>query len=147
VVEIKRRSIHTLRVHVSGDFFSPAYTAKWLAIARQCRRTIFYAYTRSWRVAQVAPLLGELAQLGNIRLWYSVDAETGVPAEVPPGVRLAYLQTAVTSTPPATHLVFRVHRLRRVPITRIGLGLVCTTETGLPGTKGVTCTSCCRCYR
>src|SRR5262245_6139985 len=37
VKEIKRRGIHTVRVHVAGDFYSPEYTAKWVRIARRCR--------------------------------------------------------------------------------------------------------------
>src|SRR3954452_4435690 len=49
VAEIRRRGVHTLRIHVAGDFYSPEYAARWLRIARQCRRTTFYAYTRSWR--------------------------------------------------------------------------------------------------
>ena len=50
VAEIRRRGVHTVRVHVSGDFFSAEYARKWFEIARQCKRTTFYAYTRSWRV-------------------------------------------------------------------------------------------------
>jgi hypothetical protein len=55
VAEIRRRGVHTLRVHVSGDFFSADYARKWLDVARQSRRTRFYAYTRSWRVEDVLP--------------------------------------------------------------------------------------------
>src|SRR5262249_15906538 len=29
VAEIRRRGVHTVRVHVSGDFLSPEYTRKW----------------------------------------------------------------------------------------------------------------------
>jgi hypothetical protein len=33
--EIRRRGIHTVRVHVSGNFFSPEYARKWVSIARR----------------------------------------------------------------------------------------------------------------
>jgi Gene product 88 len=147
VREIQRRGVYTLRVHVSGDFFSPEYAAKWLAIARSRRRTRFYAYTRSWRVGDIRPVLAELAALRNVRLWFSCDADTGVPADVPDGVELAYLQHEPSEVPGGAKLVFRVKRLRKTPATRVGLALVCTTETGLPQAREATCTSCRRCYR
>jgi len=43
--EIHRRGVHTLRIHVSGDFYDPDYALKWAAIARRCPRTTFFAYT------------------------------------------------------------------------------------------------------
>lgn len=36
-----------IRVHDSGDFYSPAYFAKWLEIARLNPSVRFYAYTKS----------------------------------------------------------------------------------------------------
>jgi hypothetical protein len=144
--EIRRRGIHTVRVHVSGDFFSAEYVRKWVAIARRSSRTRFYAYTRSWRVPEIASALAELARLRNGRLWYSHDAETGTPAEVPAGVRLAYLQTERSDTPHGD-LVFRTRPLRSEPPGKISLRLLCPTE--MPGSRvgQVTCTSCRRCHR
>lgn len=143
--EVRRRGVHTLRVHVSGDFFSQEYARKWLAIARRAAGTRLYAYTRSWRVPEVAPILAELAGLRNVRLWYSCDAETGLPGDMPPRVRVAFLQTD-PGEEPAGNLVFRVERLRAEPARRVGLTLICPRETGLPGAADVTCTSCRRCY-
>src|SRR5438105_591801 len=34
--EIRRKGILLVRVHVSGDFYSAQYAAKWLAVMRQC---------------------------------------------------------------------------------------------------------------
>jgi hypothetical protein len=147
VSEVRRRGVHTLRVHVSGDFFSADYARKWVAVARRCPRTRFYAYTRSWRVEDVRPVLLELAALRNVRLWFSCDAETGVPADLPARVKAAYLQHEPSDVPDRARLVFRVKRLRKEPVARIGLALVCTTETGLPQARAATCTSCRRCYR
>lgn len=37
----------TVRVHVSGDFYSQHYFDAWLIVARQRPRTLFYAYTKA----------------------------------------------------------------------------------------------------
>ena len=66
--EVQRRGVHTLRIHVSGDFYDPDYALKWATIARRCLRTTFYAYTRSWRVPPIFPALEELARLRNVHL-------------------------------------------------------------------------------
>jgi hypothetical protein len=147
VAEIRRRGVHTLRIHVAGDFYSPEYAAKWVRIARQCRRARFYGYTRSWRQPEFSTVLAELADRNNVRLWWSVDAETGLPANVPPHVELAYLQREATDDPHDAKVVFRVKQLRKTPTRRIGLAIVCTTDTGLPQAVEVTCTSCRRCFR
>ncbi len=144
--EIRRRGIHTVRVHVSGDFFSPEYARKWVAIARRSPRTQFYAYTRSWRIEEIAPALAELARLRNVRLWYSHDPETGTPPEIPDGVRLAYLQAERSDTP-HSDLVFRTRPLRSEPADKISLRLLCPTEIPGPKTEQVTCTTCRRCHR
>jgi hypothetical protein len=36
-----------LRLHVSGDFFSPDYMQAWIEIARKYKYILFYAYTKS----------------------------------------------------------------------------------------------------
>lgn len=45
--EIKRRKIQRVRIHDSGDFFSPEYLEKWIAIVQLNPLTQFYAYTKS----------------------------------------------------------------------------------------------------
>lgn len=143
--EVHRRGVHTLRIHVSGDFFDPDYVTKWASIARRCPRTTFYAYTRTWRVPEIAPALATLAGLPNVRLWFSCDAETGPPFEIPPGVRLAYLQID-RHEQPTGDLVFRVRPLRGQPSARQLLTVVCPTEI-VPRRSDVTCTSCRLCHR
>ena len=44
--EIKRRNIKRLRIHDSGDFFSPEYINNWIEIIKLNPTTIFYAYTK-----------------------------------------------------------------------------------------------------
>jgi hypothetical protein len=143
--EIRRRRCAIVRVHVSGDFHSPAYVDRWYNITVWCPRTIFYAYTRSWRVPAMVDGLRDLGGLRNFRLWYSADAGTGMP--VGGGARVAWMATRGDETVPAgVSLVFRVRGLRSDPRRRMGLSMVCPTETGLPGCKDVTCTSCGRCF-
>ena len=43
---IKKKATH-IRIHDSGDFYSPAYLNKWVDIATQNKEVIFYAYTKS----------------------------------------------------------------------------------------------------
>ena len=145
--EVRRRWVGCVRVHVSGDFYSADYVRAWIAVARACPGTRFYAYTRSWRVPHLAPALAELARLRNVRLWYSCDRDTGIPDRVPRRVKLAWMMTTPADYPPWTNLVFRVHRLRRtvakrVPTTgRVSLALVCPVENGATGHR----TDCGRC--
>lgn len=144
--EIHRRGVHTLRIHVSGDFYDPEYALKWAAVARRCPRTTLYAYTRSWRVPAIAPALTELSRLRNARLWFSCDAETGSLPPLPPRVRVAYLQ-ADRHEQPAGDLIFRVRTLRGQLPARQTLAVVCPTETVAPRRSNVTCTSCRFCHR
>ena len=45
--EIKRKKVDFLRVHDSGDFYSPSYIQRWFKIANQNPNVNFYAYTKS----------------------------------------------------------------------------------------------------
>jgi hypothetical protein len=113
---------------------------------KQCPRARFYAYTRSFRIPAVASVLEEMAQLRCFRLWYSLDAETGLTAQVPVGVRLAYLQVA-DDEPEQADLLFRVRRLGKERKKRIGLSLICPAETPQGQERGTTCGSCQHCFR
>jgi hypothetical protein len=141
VREIRRRGVIVCRVHVSGDFYDSDYAWKWLEVIQACPSVRFYWYSRSWRVAAIAPALEEMARLANVRGWYSCDAETGEPDIVPEGVRLCYLQQAPEARPAKSELVFRARPMRRQP--RLGLPMICPQETN----KDVTCGSCQFCWR
>jgi hypothetical protein len=145
VREITRRGVHILRIHVAGDFYDPAYAAKWRNIARRCKRSTMYAYTRSWRLPEYRVVFEEMAGLKNFHLWFSVDAETGIPTDIPKRVRLAYMQTDEDQDPRASDLVFRIPELRDTKVKRVGLTLVCPTEQGAP-VNDRSCTSCRRCF-
>lgn len=138
-------AVRVVRIHVGGDFYSPGYARKWLAIVRRSPRTRFYFYTRSWRVPAIRAVLDRLAAADNCRAWYSCDRETGLPGTVPPRVRIAWLATAAGDAPPAgTDLVFRVRRLRRHPAE---VPHVCPAEDGRERAARVTCEKCGRCWR
>lgn len=64
---------YIIRVHSSGDFYSPEYIDKWIEIARQCPGPIFFAYTRTWRIPRFLPTLEELSSIPNFSLIASTD--------------------------------------------------------------------------
>jgi len=47
IAEIKKKKATYIRIHDSGDFYSPKYLNKWLEIAKACKDVKFYAYTKS----------------------------------------------------------------------------------------------------
>jgi hypothetical protein len=142
VREIRRKGVLVVRIHVAGDFFSVEYAAKWLAVMRQCPKVRFYFYSRSWRVPEIGLVLEQMAQLKNCRVWYSIDADTGIPPRVPVGVRLAYLQVEDDEQPELLDLLFVVRRLRR-QAGRVSLPLLCPHEAN----RADNCGSCGRCWR
>jgi hypothetical protein len=97
-------------------------------------------------VSAIAPVLGQMARLRNVRLWYSTDRETGVPDSVPRGVRVAWLEVGEGQSEPAD-LVFVIRRLRRAASLRLELPLICPHETPQGREAEVTCTTCGRCWR
>ena len=143
VAEIRSRGVLVLRLHVAGDFPDAEYAEKWLAIVKRSPRVRFFGYTRSWRIPSIATVLEKIASLHSMRLWFSVDAETGIPEHLPQGVRLAHLQVHDGPLPADADLVFRIPRLR----TLATLPIVCDSETVEGKATSVTCGSCARCFR
>lgn len=140
-------AVRIVRVHVGGDFYSARYARKWLRVMRRSPRVRFYFYTRSWRVPATKTVIDRMAGLPNCRAWYSTDGDTGVPPDVPPGVRVAWLRTdPADAPPPGTDLVFRVRRLRRFP-EPVPSPCVCPAEDGVPRARPATCERCGICWR
>jgi hypothetical protein len=145
--EVRRRGCWVVRIHGAGDFYDTLYALKWLGIIRKCRRSRFFFYTRSWRSSSILPILVEMASLKNVRLWFSVDSETGLPAWLPPRVKLALLQADASPVPTQDQglgVVFRPRSLRQTPPARVPLRLVCPPER--PEKSNLTCTECGRCW-
>jgi hypothetical protein len=146
VAEIKSRCISVARVHMAGDFYSARYAAKWVSIVRQCHRTTFLCYTRSWKVDAIMPVLATLATLKNMHLWFSTDHEMPVAPRIP-GVRIAYLladDEDPSQVPASQQLVFRDSE--RVPMKRANGVLVCPYEQGIKRQVKITCSSCRICW-
>ncbi len=147
VNELFRRGIVLMRWHVSGDVSSPAYARKMLEIMGQSQHTSFWAYTRSWRVKAIYPILKAMSFMPNMKLWFSVDAETGYPEEIPQGVRLAYLQADAEEEAEDADLVFLDRPLRAERLPLAVLSKVCPTDTPAGKHRGVTCATCQFCWR
>lgn len=140
-------AVAVVRLHVGGDFAGASYARRWLRVMRRMRQVRFYSYTRAWRDDTIRPVLERMAGLTNCRLWYSCDAETGVPPVVPPRVRLAWLQADEGDLPPpGTDLVFRIRSLRRRPASHPGDAPVCPAEDGQARPQPVTCEHCGVCW-
>ena len=52
VTEILKKKVDYVRVHDSGDFYSPSYLQKWLDIAKKLPNVMFYAYTNSIKMVK-----------------------------------------------------------------------------------------------
>jgi hypothetical protein len=137
-------AMRVINIPEAGGFFSAGYARKWLAIVPQRPRVRFLEYSRAWCVEAIRQELVQLARRRNCRLWYSGDAATGVPDEVPRGVRLAWLMAGHDDLPPRADLAFRVRRLRGRPSRRVGLPLSCPVENGVTGHRpdGAGCGPC-----
>ena len=140
--------VRVVRLHTGGEFYSADYARKWLGIVRRRPKVRFYAYTRALRVPAIRGVLEELAREPRFRLWYSCDRDTGLPESLPPEVRVAWLMTGADDPPPpGAHLVFRVQKLRRIPLPEIGGVPVCPAEDGLERPLPMTCDRCRLCWR
>ena len=153
--ELIAEDVAVCRIHVVGDFYNRAYLQVWLNVIRAHPDRRFFAYTRSWRIAELLPLLRELATLPNLQLWFSEDRETGRSPYVP-GVRVAFMVTCKADEqfiPDYADLVFRdtSHaRLYPYAVKRIKNVLVCPHEQGVKrgalGKAPLTCTWCQLCW-
>jgi hypothetical protein len=140
--------VRVVRIHTGGEFYSARYAWRWLRVVHRSRRVRFFTYARAWRVPAIKAVLDALAALPNCQVWYSCDCDTGIPPDVPPGVRVAWLMTDEDDRPPAgSDLVFRVHRLRQKPLHEVNGVRVCPAEDGLDHPRPPTCDRCGICWR
>ena len=140
-------AVQVVRIHVGGDFYSARYARVWLRIIQRSPEVRFFFYTRTWVVSAIKPVIDEIAELPNCRVWYSADVDTGVPTDVPPQVRVAWLATTSDDPPPVdSHLVFRIRRIRAtLPEPRTVP--VCPAEDGITRTRRPTCERCGHCWQ
>ena len=147
---IVANAVKVVRLHVAGDIFAVWYARKLLVVMcwARTRGVRFFFYTRSWRLARLKPWVDRMARLKNVRVYYSCDAESGMPPSLPKRARVAWMMTQAGEVIPAgVNLVFKTQRLRREPEKRIGLALVCPVENGVETMLPVTCERCGWCWR
>lgn len=65
----------SLRIHDSGDFFSPAYCKGWIPAIKALPGIKFWAYSRSFTVPTILPGLIALSGLPNCKIWLSADRD------------------------------------------------------------------------
>ena len=116
------------RIHVCGDIYDREYSNSWQRICLQRPRVQFFAYTRSWAVAELRPALEELRRLTNVQILASTDRTMPMPPE---DWRVAFIEDDPRAsglkcseqngrsdsclscqycfTPGAGHVVFRIH--------------------------------------
>jgi hypothetical protein len=78
-----------LRIHVGGDFSSVEYIENWVTRLTERPDVTAWAYTRSWRVAELLPALERLRALPNMQMFASMDIS--IPETPPTGWRRAWI--------------------------------------------------------
>ena len=58
--DLKKSPPQAMRVHDSGDFYSPAYLDTWLELAKANPKVLFYAYTKSVKFVKDAQAAGKV---------------------------------------------------------------------------------------
>jgi hypothetical protein len=147
VASVNQRMVETLRVHAAGDFYDSDYVRKWIEVARECRQTTFFAYTRSWRDEEQLPWLISLGNEPNVQLWWSMDRDTGHPP-VAFGIRTAYMAIGdedARQAPDDVDLIFRNNP--RTVLKRANSVLVCPEEQGVERSEKITCSRCGICWK
>lgn len=141
--EIREKMVLLMRIHVSGDFFGKRYTQRWLKIVQKNPRVKFFAYTRSWAIPALLPVLSELGRQPNFEMWFSWDREMPFPPRRK-GVRTCYLSMNDDDLPGRkTDLIFRDDQttvLKRDPHGN----LACPFDNGITAT---TCSRCKLCWK
>lgn len=129
------------RWHSSGDVYSAEYGAKMLHVMRSLPRVTFWLYSRSFRSPEILPVLAAMALLPNCSVWFSLDRDTGIPADRPQNVRYAYMQ----DTPEGVEnveLVFRTRAMIGLPV----VPRICPADTPNGRRNETTCGGCGYCF-
>jgi len=84
------RIMPCFRIHVGGDFYSAEYVEAWQRICGAFPQVQFWAYTRSWVVAELCQPLDGLRSLEHVHLFASTDPTMPLP---PRGWRIAFIET------------------------------------------------------
>lgn len=145
-----------LRLHVGGDFYSPAYVKKWWKILNEREDITAWAYTRSWAARtrsmrrRFKRWLTRLDDLPNVQILCSFDEDMDHPHNRGYGdFRTAFMSVHDETIDIEADVVFRVGQRRAVKVDFDG-SPVCPTENGL-AKNGLmakpTCGSCRWCFQ
>lgn len=145
---IINNDVKVVRIHTGGDFYSVRYIRQWLKVIAWLPHVQFFTYSRCWRIPALKPVIDEMAAFSNARLWYSCDQDTGLPSHMPPTVKKCWLMTDAEDVPPQpVDLVFRVRKLRLIPLPQLDGIRVCPDENGKHYPRPPHCESCGTCWR
>jgi Gene product 88 len=142
-----------VRINVSGDFASQQDILSWRLVARACPHTVFWAYTRSWRLPKLLARLESVkAEVPNLVILWSCDRGTGIPIWMNKQ-DVVWMATEDTDIPPRpVRIVFRHRRSTRMAKMACGpliigarMSTVCPAENGVA--NSVTCQRCRLCFR
>lgn len=146
--DILNKAVHVVRIHTGGEFYSVRYVRQWLKVIAWLPQVRFFCYTRSWRIPALKRVIDKMAAFANARLWYSCDRDAGIPSQVPSAVRLCWLMTYPEDLPPQqVDLVFRIRKLRLIPLAQLTGMRVCPDENGKHYPRPPHCESCGTCWR
>lgn len=70
----RARKCKTVRIHVSGDFFSQEYINQWAEIAKQFPNLKFYSYSKVFGILDFSPL----TSLNNVNIINSITFDQGI---------------------------------------------------------------------
>ena len=90
VLTLPTKYTPAVRIHASGDFDTVEYIEFWIGEVQRHPDTKFWAYTRSWNVAELLPALELLRAEPNMQLFASTDMSMPEP---PAHWRVAYVET------------------------------------------------------
>ena len=147
--QINRVKAKMVRVHVSGDFYSPGYTQKWIDIANACPQTTFQTFTRAWIVPKMVPKLTDLASLSNVILALSLDKDNVKRAIPRPlkGYRKAYLSLNDSDLPPKDAFIDFRHARDTIQYKLNGVRVCPHEYSNTKKHHNIKCSRCLKCYR
>jgi hypothetical protein len=90
-IDIPNQLPKLVRLHSCGDFDTVEYIRWVIDLVESNPHTSFWAYTRSWRVNKLLPLLEELRSMNNFHIFASIDPL--MDDEPPEGWRIAWVET------------------------------------------------------
>lgn len=131
-----------VRLHASGDVYSPEYAEKIWHIIRANPKTVFFLYTRSWRDKSIAPVLMKMCLLDNCVMWLSTDVDSPKAPSWPGIAGRAYLARGVHDMPSSEDDLAFIDTKGSGPVKFLNGVLVCPYEQNVQRKAKITCSTC-----